>query len=524
MERAGSKDSRPFLRLRFDRPLSDKERVSYGETFLKIDQLIRKGEVSEASIALESVPVECLSRKEICRYSHLCFRLGQPLKGLKALHPIVRGKAGTQEAHSEEIIVYSQLLIRVGALLEARELLKPYLDDSKYVVAGYVYGVSHFADWDYKSAISYIRKYLSFLEPASYEYQVGAINLCAALCATGDWRGVLSTLHENRKLLRDNDWQLLLANSYEIEAQAHFGNREYAKAGEAIEKATLSLNSNEYRESLYVKKWKLLVDLYSGNSLPEMAEFKLVELKKEAQESHDWETARDIDFHLARFRSNTELRDKLYYGTSSVIYRERILHKIESKQDLPEEYIFSRSGSVPHITLDLTTGKLSNGKSFRKGFLQYNLLCKLFDDFYRSLTIGEISISLFPEECFDPIYSVKKTHQVLSKLRGEIKKLNLPIDILEEEGRYKLDLGFGLGVRKKILKERRSRESLRLRELEAAFVEGPFQASDAKHVLGLSEGACRTVLKYGIGVGIIERMGSGKSTYYRFKIREIKIA
>ncbi len=180
----------------------------------------------------------------------------------------------------------------------------------------------------------------------------------------------------------------------------------------------------------------------------------------------------------------------------------------------------TRSATQPDQFLDLTNGSIQGrgplGIAFGKGLNK--LLLVLLEDFYRPATIGRIFSSLYPEENYFPRETPLRIHQLIFRLRAWFQKQNLPIEIHELNGLFKVYILEGFAVKLPVGEQiyKLSSKELQLNQIRATFGLQQFNIPDVTRSLGLSAETVRLILNSGISSNRLKKTKQGKSVSYQF--------
>ena len=318
---------------------------------------------------------------------------------------------GREKPQPSEMAEYGALLWRVGAVSEALSVLENV--DSKEAPDALLYqAFCYFSQWEYAEALPILEMYLR--APISrYSAMVGCVNICAGLVGTRRYAAARDLLNSNLELTKHGEYWRLHSNCLELSAQVHIHQGEFAKARLDLERASQLLNDQRMTDQLYIKKWQAILTAYESKDVNDLISFS-----EEAKRREDWESVREADLFLLKFRFDEEIFDRLIFGTPFVPYRERAMLEL-SKKPARASYILGEANAP---TLDIATGEIQGcSVELKPGTIVHRVLEALLRDLYRPVSMGGFFSSLFPGEHFDPYSSPNRLHQqVVSLFHGRV--------------------------------------------------------------------------------------------------------
>lgn len=474
-----------------------------------LDQLLRSARISEARqlfLKLSKAKIPRTSIESLCQIAR---RLNEPYVLLKKLRPIIfsEGRKGPQNCTSKELALYAFGLARIGANSEAQEFLNKLPDDlpEKHFYTG----LNYVFQWKTQLSIGPLKKYLQFLNPDTYEYFVGEINLISSLLASQQYQIVI--YQTEIFLQRINPKYLLLrANCFEIRAQALIKQFRFQEAKIALNNSAELLNKSESKYSLFVKKWNFVINLLENNIYDQNLEN---ELRLFAISGRNFETLRELDYYQCLYFKRSDLYAKLYYGTRSPNYKSRVRTEFReiNRNQTPKinRVLFSKlvdpktTESQSIATIDFSKLQITSK--------QNDLLKIIFSDFYCPIQLGEVFRRLYPHERFDPYSSVARLYACFDSLKKALHKLNLPFDIYwsNKQVGWKLESSFEYLVPKKakLLDKPIHLKNLRYRFEQLELLPAMFRIEDIEKIF---EGSKRTLHRF-----LKDAEKSGKITRFR---------
>lgn len=479
--------------------------------FNEIDNLIKIGQAAKALKVLRPYVLQPRPRSQkndLLNAARLCRRSGWPEGGLRLLNRYVRPSLSkVTSASPEEKIEYAASLIALGLISEGRELLsqiKSKEQSSHFLTLG----VSYFSEWDYASAIPYLRNYVSAKGINDYQRLIGQVNLLAALVMIREFDEAFALL-ENLKVQCESEKNfLLLGNLFEIETQAHVQIKNYKKAHECIVRSEDLLSQHTNIDKTFTLKWKAIVAaLNKGWSRSTQAQ--LLQVKKLAMQKNHWETIRDCDFYICKFSKKAP--SHLYFGTPYKAYRERIESELNYTPAGP--YIWKQNAHAhPTIFDPNQSSKIKPGQKF------FNLLKALASDFYRPHTVFTLFAQLNPGEYYNPISSPASVHQILKRFRQWCEKENLPMRIQEVRSNYNLIFAkdFALKISEQSESGQMTSSEIMKYRFRKGYADSVFSRKNLEEALNLSPRACNLLIAQWLEQKLIKKEGQARSTIYHW--------
>lgn len=482
----------------------------------ELEELSRNGLGAEVRKRLQSLVVVKVPRPHRLAIANVARRNNLPLLAIRLLNPIVRAERELDlPASPQELAEYASGLLYIGAGKEADELLTT-LNPSVLPRVLLYRAFTCFSRWEYEQALPLLKNYLEH-ETDPYLNTVGEVNLAAALVFLGlpEAEALLEGLRA--KTLAREYW-LLHGNSLELSALYSLSNKQYRDTKKYLAEAAEVLKKSQSLNDLFVRKWSAVVNLHQDPTATETLA-QIEQLKTEGARYQNYETVRDLEFHLAIETRNQKLFERVYFGTPYSAYRKTLRDKIPKQWIIPESYLLTApKDATPHTILNLKLGTSGSGKNLLKpGQILHRALVLLIEDFYHPKRVGTLHSDLFPDSYFNPISSPNRIYQVISRLRRWTNEAHLPLKVGEGHGTYWAHVRTGLGVLVEEEKPAASKVSPHQTLLERLDAQGlgEFSANQACEGLGLSRSAFNRFAKWAVDSGALEKRGQSSATHYR---------
>lgn len=478
----------------------------------EIDQLIRSGEMAQVSTKLRNISLKSIPREHVAAMASLARRAQLFKTTMRWLNPLVRSERPSIQANLEEKLEYAFLLQKLGALEEAREILTE-IDPQKHPQALLCTVGCLIAEWDYAASIPLLEVYVQHPGLSLYQRLVAQVNLAAALIYEKRWEEAERLLKFVGREAQSNNHSMLHGNCLELAAQIAILKSSWSQAESALTAATRVFGASAAVGNLWVRKWRaILASLKSG-----VPDEQLLQVRKEALASSQWETVRDCDFYQGAIGRDFEKLKYVYFGTPYESYRSKIRSHGGHELIIPESFVwFSlEQGRGPEL-LELVGAKLTSGSaSLTPGHVLHRLLILLCQDFYKPAPVVRVFSFLYPGEYFNPNTSPNRVHQAINRLREWFVAQHIPLTIEEANGAYKLDFSgpFAILVPDKPLP--RHGKEIEFAQLQAIFQSEGFTARQAREKLGVSVGTVHSLLNWALTNGKARKIGRGVKTKYK---------
>lgn len=474
---------------------------------VEIEHLIKNARGLEAQKKLIALRAKRIPTAFLLPVAKLCTRAGIPEVSVALLHRIVRPASkivrpvtGADEAE------YGVALLRLGAVSEAKELFRGI--SIKEVPETLMYqAISFLRDWDYGKASPLLRQYIEIPNLNSYQRLIGKVNLAISLVMDGSLTEVRTLLLEAMEESQKEQSYLLYALCTREMGNLELRAGNWQASVDCFVKAEALLEQFGGSELHYAKKWKtlLLVAREPGNADYQRAVSKV---REEAIGLKNWESVRDIDYHLAKYRHETDLMQFLYFGTPYEAFKKRLLENFPEAR-LPETYEW---------VLGTDTGKkpsLIDTRNLKVGMALHRLYLTMTSDFYRPFSEAALFEKLFPGEYYTPITSKYRVHQCIRHLRLWFKKEHIALNISFQDGAYSLNSDHSC----KILVDPAVKvsESLDARfEILKKQLSDGFTSKNVCEILKVEMSSAQNILRDALQKGLLEKSGSARATKYHF--------
>ena len=488
------------------------------EKYDQLDRLLRKGRSAEVREALVAWADGRVARRDVVRFARLAWRAWMPELGLRLLHPIVRPPATKPpvRATPEEKAEYAQCLIHFGAVEEGRKLLED-LSESEHPQVLFYKMTALVREWNYRDSIPLLERYIRSKGVTAYQKLVAKVNLAAALAYDGRFLQADVLLRELLYRSSLQGYRHMQERVLEICGQNFLAQRKWDEARKFLDEARSRLERPDAPEALFIRVFQAFLDfarLKGGSGSREA----LHGARAEALARGNWEIVRNCDYLEA-----VELRDEgllrhVYFGTPYPWYRERLLaHFGPVDAAALARYAWNpRQRSEEGPLLSVFTCEYEGTKVLPPGGLLQRLLIVLISDFYRPLRFMEIYSRLYPGQHYNPETSPWQVYNAATRLRQVFENHRIPLTLVEEGGFYRLtaDAPVVLVVEEGELMG--ERHAVPLEKIRSEWPHEPFSPAEAKRVAGVSERSLLRALQHGMSNGIVERLGRGRATRYRF--------
>lgn len=216
-------------------------------------------------------------------------------------------------------------------------------------------------------------------------------------------------------------------NFHELVGQYNILQRRFELCDQHLQKAEVLLENHSGIYNFYVSKWKAISKLLQNPKDPCALE-AIQQIKAQALEKKEWETLREIDFYLAIATQNSELFNKVYFGTPFSGYRKKMKWLWPDVVTPAADMIWHLQADVPNQDDALFNFEERNKEPKRiqmKTLLREcksPLLCKLIEvvcrDFYRPITLGELHNELYANQFYHDESSPLKVKQLLKRVNS----------------------------------------------------------------------------------------------------------
>lgn len=476
-----------------------------------IDDLIRQGNLSTATKKLKDLEVKSIPLASLARYGSLCRRIGMYHRGMMAYQPFLQ-KSGLDALPAKAKAEYAVLLLRRGVFQEAENILESL--NAKEIPESQLYlSFCQIAQWNYSKAISQLKNYLKeSITP--HQRLIGEINLSASLIAAQELDGIEDRLKSGYEMSLQQKNKRIQGNFLELQAQLEIDRNNYQEAQKYLCSASEIFSDSQSYDSLFVKKWTAIVQ-----AMTEKKPDRLFEFRKYAEEQVEYETLRDIDLYILKFKYDLDLHKTLYFGSPSRDFRNKVdqfLGPIADKSP------FRWGGSASSKSIDLTQYLNPSAKEGVLSETSRKLLILLLKDLYQPFRLGRVFSEMFPDEKFNPVSTPPRVGMLIGRAQKSLGDVGLPHEIASTDRGYFLrkDLGVGLlipidlGQAVEILDSKEAQVLSVIQKSDGVYIKEIVEAS------GLSAHQVRSAIKSLTERGQITSFGAGNRVQYFSKEKE----
>lgn len=493
-------------------PASTKS-INIEQAINECDDLIRKGQISEATNALRQIEIKKIPDRLRARVANLCRRVRLAHVGLTVLRPIVRPSrlSPRKQPSSKDVAEYALLLEKIGAVPEALFLINSIMP-SKDPELLFAKAACHINQWNYEAAEPLLKECAS---TASNPYQqlIAKVNWAATLTELRKFDEAFSVLDECIKEASENNHQRLKANCLEIRAQIYIAHKEFNKARLDLQSSLNILGIAPTLEPLHIRKWIALIDAFEKQSIAPLEYFK-----QEAAKANDLSSVRDTELNILKITKDEKKLDFLYAGTPLQGFRRHIERELEQEITKTDFVIAFGNTDDQSPTLDLLASEFqSKNKVYdlAPGRITYRLFEILLKDFYGTSSIGSLFSELFTEEYYNVKTSPERIRQVIYRTRKWLKDHELPFAIHEVDSCYKILIEKPLFL-KIAFRNMSSDPYLSLvNRFKNTFNDQLFSAKEAQIKIQLSYGSWHRFSSWATANGYLVVSKQNKKTFYK---------
>ncbi len=501
--------------------------MSLSDSLETIESLIRQGRGRYAREKLKLLCEKKISRKHLLRVSSQARRVGLPLLALRLLRPIIRPDRGIREQPTDsELAEFAANLSRIGALDEALSVLEGLDEERNPEVL--IYKVFALVpQWQYGRTIPLLEKYLKSHKVPPYEKLIAKANLAAAFVVEKRHGEADSLIDQITKEAQKGAYHLIYGMVLEIAAQNRLDQGKWKETEFFLNQAEQALTLSDPKGQFLVKKWRAILSLHRDRE-KDSARIELERIRQEAVSLHLWESLRQCDLYEALLTRNPHLFIHLYYGTPHEEYRKKILREFSAAPIIPDHYDFCFSHSIKSpARVDLETGELGSSKKWgvlKVGQIPFRLLQILCSDFYRPFRLGTIFHQLYRNEYFNPESARLRVHAALHRLRRELLQFEIPLEILELSGNYRLSAFRACTITIPLHKKTTNWQDHQLAKLEEKYQHHSFSIREAASHLGISNRSAHRIVATARKCGQLTCDRHGSTVRYFFNSTLAKAA
>lgn len=494
-----------------------KDVLNWNTQFSQLEKLVVDGHHQQCQEQLDLISVQQIPRDLAWQFAQLASRIQHSIYALKVLYRYIYPKNSFDEpARDSEKMVYAYALTNLGAAQEALDLLET-VDSEKNPEVYFQKSVAYVKQWDYAKSIPMLKEFIANDSVPPYRKLVAEVNLAAAYICQFDFLKAEQLLFKIQKNCLENNYNLLLGNSFELMAQNYFFQKRYDQALECLEKSFQYLKDQKGIYLFFVEKWKVICNCFQSPSAENLK--ALQSLRQQSVEKMFWDTTREFDLFEGILKNDEQIVRKVVLGTPSQPYQQRI-HQLFGKITWPRgDYKLLLAGAT--VDCDLVFNPFEISKSSESLSEKPQLLAlyqALTLDFYRPHYIGAIFKFVYPDERFNPTTSPQRVMRLLERLDSWFKENGWPLAIHFKKSEFALQSNQPIAVviqRGKTI----SVEEIKWSAVKEQFQDRTFTVTKLMAVLNLSKSTAVRLLTQALEDGLISKSGVGRSTQYRFRSR-----
>lgn len=464
----------------------------------RIGEEIRQGRAKSAQEELQKLCSRGVDRKYAAPIASLARRAAVADLGLRALHKIVRPTGRLPiPASDEEKLEYAACLTKIGATEESLDILES-LDAAKLPDVLLFKTFNLVSQWEYAATIPLLEEYLRHPDITHYWRMVAKVNLASAFVYERRSDEADRCLAEILAETKGTEFILLHGNAMHLSLANAVLRRDFAKAAACVKECRALLGNTDL-ETFFLRKWEAIAAMLQEGSTEVMDA-----VRAEATKRSHWETLRDCDRYSLLVTRDAATYLKLIFGTPYAGFRKSLnLGDIP----VPASYVWGLGGTAHVVKV----------KEFEPGTALNRLLHALATDFYRPFRLAALYARVYPGEFYNPVSAPGKMHQLMKRFRDLCAKKKIKLEVSEAGGFYRLTAAEGWGVEVELGAKPKERGESGLDVLRGRCPEGEFTAQSACEWLGTPYRSTARLLAKGVEQGILDKLGKGAATRYRFK-------
>lgn len=492
----------------------------------KLDHLIRERQPERAKDLIERVRVGRDDVRGRVALAGTANRIGAFDKALSLLKPLAKLNPSTA---ADVRIEAARALVWLGLPSQALRLLRSVSSTgpqaSRYLR---VWSHAHFRQWDWITPQTALKTATQTTAASSSEGLALRMRLASSLLhGSSDFDGARALCREVLDHTSPEQHATWYVDAHNILVQCDLfsGQFEAARASLQRYRSVLTLNDERIGARL-ARLWEGLLDLQAGQASQSasarsaaVASLEALHAEFEAAGLADW--ARTEHFYRAVLSDDRALASRLYFGSNLPCLRKRLLAAMKLReQDLPEHLLWEVTD--PEATQGVTVELEVRPPRFAST-LEDRALLALVADFYSPVTLPVLFERIYPDEIYNPASSPNRVWQALHRLRAQLKRQKIQVEIRETGGRFKIFPREG----RLVLKLPRPhftwthphfspQQQLGIDLVLKASAGKPFKTSDVMKLLDVSRPTAVALLKACIEEHILERTGRGPRAQYRF--------
>lgn len=472
----------------------------------QLEEKLKGGQTKEVLSYLHEVNQTQILRKDRLAFAELARRAGAPDLAIRFLihvvYPKIKPMSGF-EATADESVSYASSLRALGFLKEAQEILNKFNSEMHPIVL-LQKALLLFAEWRYAESIRFLKKFVRSKKITDYQRTVGQVNLFSAYISAEDYVSASSLAGELLTSTKNKNYLLLYGNCLELISQYCIFTEQYVLAASYLDQAETVLKDFSGIYLLYVKKWKLVLQLLTRQKSTDF-ELQFQQLIEDSQDKNYSEIVRDLLFFRALADQDDQCILQVLAGTPIASYHRRATLLLKRKFFIPSQMVFQKKADRESL-FDYKSQNFLNKSLLRK------LLWLLSQDFYKPTSVGKIFSMIYPEECFNPETSVKRVDNLIFRLNRYFKKNKISITIKRRHYSYRM-----MGLDQMIIyRYLISNQELALKLFRNKFLLKQFKRIDLEQILGISSASAKRLLRYALQIKKVRRLNTGPQSRYTF--------
>lgn len=481
----------------------------------ELERLLKEGKAAAARAKITALRRGRVPRELLAPLAQLAWRAGIPEQGLRLLGKCVRPPDGSpSNATGPELLEYAACLCKAGSFQEALPILDG-IDPDRFPRAHFYRAFPYIYSWNYEAAIPLLERYLRSPSLTPYDVLVGKVNLAEALLFVGRGKKADYLLRELLRTASQRKLTLLLSRVLELSAERFIAGKDWTHASRFLAESRKQTSDRGSYENLVMEKLEALMALREKR---EGAIARMEAVRAKALRLMRTETVRDCDLALAIHRGDPAAVWGVYFSTPYLHYRSRLLRwaGLDGGSVPPSVEITLVPGAHgPCLDVE-SAGVEPSAASLGRGSLLHKLLVALSTDLYRPQRLPALHGMVFPGEKYNADSSPRRLHEAIRRLRQALADAAVPLDVLEENGYYRLEATGPMKLRLGGRQNAARRYGAEIAELRRFFGLAPFRIQDALDALGCPRRTVHRILSTLLETRELSKSGRAVSTTYRF--------
>ena len=476
---------------------------------------IRSGKGEKVKQELVKLQKAGVPREALIDCAVLAKRVGMYQFGANILFREIN--IATKENTPQMLAEYAACLSGMGQYKQVQKIFESLPEN---VIRDYSvqYADSLFRNWNYEKGRDVLLKF----RPAQWEdYNelVFGLNLASAHIECNFFDDAKSLLDEVLFQAQSKNHLMIEANCLELLGQLNFHQSNFEKAYTLFSKSEALLRKTANLSWVFSFKWMTFSEIAMQKTNTKNIG-KLADVRKAARGHMYWEALRSCDLFEAIYTGNSELFNRVYFGSPSLHFRKKALKFSEFKFKLDNTISLGPIKKYPsQALLDLQVVKFTPEKfDLNWSSLSKNLLVTMTNDLFRPLSIFQIHQEVFNETYFDPESAKDKTYKIIGKFRDLIKNHPLGLSLESRRGfgyrfRCKQPIWLKYPLEQSMVPA--TSESRIIAEVKTHFGMTEFNRQDFSNLTSKSDRSASRLLKNLEEKGLVLKIGKGPNTKYK---------